>query len=132
MHPQTGPEAKSMTEPLHPSAGEAPRSPSAAQVEAAARALWKIGNARIGERPWESVCAHYIAEATAALEAAYAADPRLRALVAALRAIDEHAKRIVEVRGDGVRVAAAETVRMCVRDIRARARAALAALEMGD
>lgn len=41
-----------------------------AQVEAAARALWKMGNARIGHRPWEAVCAHYIAEATVALEAA--------------------------------------------------------------
>jgi hypothetical protein len=40
------------------------------QVEAAARALWKIGNARIGERPWESVAAHYMAEAATALEAA--------------------------------------------------------------
>lgn len=40
-----------------------------ARVEAAARALWRMGNARIGERSWESVCAHYIAEATVALEA---------------------------------------------------------------
>ena len=46
---------------------------SAATIEAAARALWKMGNARIGERAWGSVAAHYIAEATVALEAAQAA-----------------------------------------------------------
>lgn len=42
------------------------------QIEAAARALWELGNARIGIRAWESVREHYIAEATAALEAAIA------------------------------------------------------------
>jgi hypothetical protein len=45
------------------------------QIEAAARALWTMGNARIGERPWGSVAAHYIAEATVALEAAAATAP---------------------------------------------------------
>lgn len=46
--------------------------PSVAEIDAAGKALWQVGNARIGERPWESVCAHYIAEATDALEAAAA------------------------------------------------------------
>lgn len=55
-------------------AGSCPPAPSPEAIEAAARALWKMGNARIGERPWESVAAHYIAEATVALEAARGVD----------------------------------------------------------
>lgn len=47
--------------------------PSKAAIEAAAHVLWQMGNLRIGERPWETVGAHYLREAEAALRAALAA-----------------------------------------------------------
>jgi hypothetical protein len=78
--------------------------PGPQEVEAAARALWKMGNARIGERPWEAVCAHYIAEATVALEAARAAlgsapPDRLRAALQRIHALghDWNAQKLRDV-----------------------------------
>lgn len=61
------------TPPLTPSAAaiEAGTDPAGAaeRLKWAARALWRIGNERIGFREWETVRDHYMEEAAAALAA---------------------------------------------------------------
>lgn len=42
-----------------------------AMIERAARELFRIGNERIGERAWDDVSQHYLAEAEASLKAAF-------------------------------------------------------------
>lgn len=110
--------------------------PSKEAVEAAARALWKMGNERIGERPWGSVCAHYIAEATVALEAARAVDapPLSRETLS-----DETRKAIIQsardygysMRGCDERDMAAEVARRTIFKV-LRALASRPAGQQGD
>lgn len=70
-------------------------------LEAAAKALWRIGNQRIGPRVWESVAHHYTTEAAEAIRAYLASlgtqapEPSAEAMQAA-----QWAFRDMCVRGD--------------------------------